>query len=255
MVVGPPTVTQTSETRPAKTTTTAAGPRWTSASVELAAMEGGGGGGGCLWVQVRRGQCTRAEQPRSDGGKGVGEDGSERAEVSTNVVTVAAAGDNRHQRTWHHAAFNFCGYASPGYKNSGVRRSTYKDSCRPTSAKIKRSICSYSSAKFGVGRRARSPPPRGMKAFASDGKFGTPAKKRSRRIISSINRGVTGRMCLITTDTYLRTLSIAVAPNSRKLIVTNWRLHQFLPRVPVGGIWNAYSVIGSLSHTGKLELV
>ena len=52
-----------------------------------------------MWVQVRRGQCTRAEQPRSDGGKGVGEDGSERAEVSTNVVTVAAAGDNRHQRT------------------------------------------------------------------------------------------------------------------------------------------------------------
>ena len=99
MAVGPPTVTQASETRPAKTTTTAAGPRWTSASVELAAMEGGGGGGGCLWVQVRRGQCTRAEQPRSDGGKGVGEDGSERAEVSTNVVTVAAAGDNRHQRT------------------------------------------------------------------------------------------------------------------------------------------------------------
>ena len=99
MAVGPPTVTQTSETRPAKTTTTAAGPRWTSASVELAAMEGGGGGGGCLWVQVRRGQCTRAEQPRSDGGKGVGEDGSERAEVSTNVVTVAAAGGNRHQRT------------------------------------------------------------------------------------------------------------------------------------------------------------
>ena len=53
-----------------------------------------------MWVQVRRGQCTRAEQPRSDGGKGVGEDGSERAEVSTNVVTVAAAGDNRHRRTY-----------------------------------------------------------------------------------------------------------------------------------------------------------
>ena len=52
-----------------------------------------------MWVQVRRGQCTRAEQPRSDGGKGVGEDGSERAEGSTNVVTVAAAGDNRYQRT------------------------------------------------------------------------------------------------------------------------------------------------------------
>ena len=46
MAVGPPTVTQTSETRPAKTTTTAAGPRWTSAFVELAAKEGAGGGGG-----------------------------------------------------------------------------------------------------------------------------------------------------------------------------------------------------------------
>ena len=63
-----------------------------------------------------------------------------------------------------------------------------------------------------------------MKAVGDDVQFGTPAKKRSRRI-GTINRGVTERMCLITTDTYLRTLSIAVAPNSRKLIVTNWRLH------------------------------
>ena len=101
MAIGPPTVSQTSETRPAKTTTTAAVPRWTSASVEFAAKEGAGGGGGCLSVQVRRGQCTRAEQPRSDGGKDVGEEGSGRAEVSTNVTMVAGGGDNRHQRTWH----------------------------------------------------------------------------------------------------------------------------------------------------------
>ena len=40
MAIGPPTVSQT---RPAKTTTTAAGPRWTLASVELATEEGRGG--------------------------------------------------------------------------------------------------------------------------------------------------------------------------------------------------------------------
>ena len=50
------------------------------------------GRGGCLWVQVRGGQCTRAEQPRSDGGKDVGEEGSERTEVDTSV-TVAAGGE------------------------------------------------------------------------------------------------------------------------------------------------------------------
>ena len=103
MVVGPPTVTRTSETRPAATTASAAGPRWTSASVELAAMGGGGGGGGGLWVQVRREKCTRAEHPRSDGGKGVGEGGSERAEVDTSMTVAAAGGDEGHQRTRHHA--------------------------------------------------------------------------------------------------------------------------------------------------------
>ena len=52
-----------------------------------------------MWVWMKKGRQGVGEQPRSDGGKGVGEDGSERAEVRTNVVTVAAAGDNRHQRT------------------------------------------------------------------------------------------------------------------------------------------------------------
>ena len=56
-----------------------------------------------MWVQVRRGKCTRAEHPRSDGGKGVGEGGSERAEVRTNVTMAAAGGDSGHQRTCHHA--------------------------------------------------------------------------------------------------------------------------------------------------------
>ena len=46
MIVGPPTVIQTSETRPATTTTSAAGPRWAGASVELAEEEGRGGVGG-----------------------------------------------------------------------------------------------------------------------------------------------------------------------------------------------------------------
>ena len=85
-----------------------------------------------------------------------------------------------------------------------------------------------------------------MKAFASDGKFGAPAKKRSRRISTS-NRGVTERMCLITTNTYLRTLCIAVAPNSGKLIVTNWR---HWPKVPVRGTWNEYSFTSTLLPNG-----
>ena len=79
---------------------------------------------------------------------------------------------------------------------------------------------SYRHGKFALGRRARSPPTRRMKAVGDDVQFGTPAKKRSRRI-STINRGVTERMCLITTNTYLRTLSIAVAPKSPKVTVGN----------------------------------
>ena len=46
MIAGPLTVIQTSETKPAKTAAAAAGPRWTLASVELAAEEGRGGIGG-----------------------------------------------------------------------------------------------------------------------------------------------------------------------------------------------------------------
>ena len=59
-----------------------------------------------------------------------------------------------------------------------------------------------------------------MKAFADGGKFGTPVKKRSRRISTS-DHGVTDRIALITTNTNLRTLSIAVAPNSPKVTVGN----------------------------------
>ena len=79
---------------------------------------------------------------------------------------------------------------------------------------------SYRHGKFVVGRRARSAPTRRMKAFADGGKFGTPVKKRSRRISTS-NHGVTDRIALITTNTNLRTLSIAVAPNSPKVTVGN----------------------------------
>ena len=61
-----------------------------------------------------------------------------------------------------------------------------------------------------------------MKAFADGGKFGTPVKKRSRRISTS-DHGVTDRIALITTNTNLRTLSIAVAPNSPKVTVGNLR--------------------------------
>ena len=65
-------------------------------------------------------------------------------------------------------------------------------------------------AKFVVGRRARSAPPQGMKAFASGDKLGTPAKKRSRSI-STRKREVGQRISVLSTNTYLRTLTIAVA--------------------------------------------
>ena len=67
-----------------------------------------------------------------------------------------------------------------------------------------------SRAKFGVGRRARSAPPQGMKPFASGDKLGTPAKKRSRSI-STRKHEVGQRISVLSTNTYLRTLSIAVA--------------------------------------------
>ena len=105
---------------------------------------------------------------------------------------------------------------------------------------------SYRHQKFPVRRRARSAPTRRMEAFADGGKFGTPVKKRSRRI-STINRGVTDRIALITTNTYLRTLSIAAALESRKLIVINW--HHW-PRIPVRGTWNEYSFTSSLLPNG-----
>ena len=67
-----------------------------------------GGGGLPKDVTVRRPdvgegegmvRSVPGEQAQSDGGKGVGEDGSGRTEVSTNVTMVAGAGDNQHRRT------------------------------------------------------------------------------------------------------------------------------------------------------------
>ena len=49
-----------------------------------------------------------------------------------------------------------------------------------------------------------------MKIFASGGKLGSPAKKRS-RTISTRKREVGQRISVLSTNTYLRTLSIAVA--------------------------------------------
>ena len=126
------------------------------------------------------------------------------------MTMVAGGGDNWHQRTGHHAACGFCEYKEPGYQNAGVRRSICKDSYELTSAKANGYIFSYSSAKFRVERRARSAPPQGMKAFASGDKIGTPAKKRSRSI-STRKREVGQRISVLSTNTYLRTLSIAVA--------------------------------------------
>ena len=64
--------------------------------MELDAKEGGGAGDGYVGEDGGAGYYSPEEQPQSDGGKDVGEDGSERAEVSTNVATVAAAGEKRH---------------------------------------------------------------------------------------------------------------------------------------------------------------
>ena len=197
-------------------------------------------------ARCRRAAAERARMPSRIGGQ---QEGGER-EVRDDG---GGGGDNGHQRTCHHATFNFCGYVSPGHKNSAVRRSICKDSYEPTSAKRKRSIFSYSRDNFGVGRRARSAPRRGTKIFVSGGKLGSPAKQRSRSI-STRKRQVMERISVLSANTYLRTLSNA-APFQLRFWESNCHLlHQFLPRVPVGGIWNTYSVIGSLSHKGKLEL-
>ena len=52
-----------------------------------------------LWLWMKKGRQGVGEQPRSDGGKDVGKEGSGRAEVSTNVTMAAGGGDNWHQRT------------------------------------------------------------------------------------------------------------------------------------------------------------
>ena len=109
-----------------------------------------------------------------------------------------------------------------------------------------RSLPSYRHEKFPVRRRARSAPTRRMEIFVSGGKFGTPVKKRSRRI-STINRRVTDRTCLITTNTNLRSLSFVVAVKSQKVTVGNLR---HWPKVPVRGTWNEYSFTSSLLPNG-----
>ena len=63
MVIGPPTVTQTSETKPATTTTTAAGPIWAAASVELARPQEEAGQV-VLWVNMKGSylQCRKSRR-------------------------------------------------------------------------------------------------------------------------------------------------------------------------------------------------
>ena len=67
--------------------------------MELATEEGRGGIGGFVGEGEGKGFTVPEEQSQSDGGKGVGEDGAGRTEVSTNVTMVAGGGDNRHHRT------------------------------------------------------------------------------------------------------------------------------------------------------------
>ena len=42
-----------------------------------------------MWVWMKKGRQGVGEQPRSDGGNGVGEDGSRRTEVRTSMTMVA----------------------------------------------------------------------------------------------------------------------------------------------------------------------
>ena len=67
--------------------------------MELAEEEGRGGAGGYVGGDQGKVFAVPEEQSQSDGGKGVGEDGSGRTEVSTNVTMAAGGGDNWHQRT------------------------------------------------------------------------------------------------------------------------------------------------------------
>merc|ERR1719486_116169 len=96
-------------------TVRALGGRWTGSEDEEGEEghddgDSGGAGSGSgrrlgrrrlvLWLWMKKGRQGVGEQPRSDGGKDVGEEGSGRAEVSTSMTMVAGGGDNRHQRTW-----------------------------------------------------------------------------------------------------------------------------------------------------------
>ena len=99
VVEGPAAKTKRARRGMMMATMRAVGGRWTSGA------RGSGSGGRLgrrrlvLWVWMKKGRQGVGEQPRSDGGKGVGEDGSERAEVDTSMTVAAAGGDKGHQRT------------------------------------------------------------------------------------------------------------------------------------------------------------
>ena len=111
---------------------------------------------------------------------------------------------------------------------------------------VPKSLPSYRHEKFAVRRRARSPPTQRMEAFAGGGKFGAPAKKRSRRI-STINRTVSERISLIITLTSRKSLSLTHIEN-RTLLLNPTGSHW--PRIPVRGTWNEYSFTSSLLPKG-----
>ena len=200
-----------------------------------------------MWLWMKKGRQGVGEQPRSDGGKDVGEEGSGRAEVSTSMTMVAGGGDNRHQRTRLRIRKRLGHLYNAQYMKDMIGKIR---SCSigwwamhvMSSLYLPRGT----RGNFVFGRRARSPPTRRTKPFADGGKLGTPVKKRSRSI-SSINRRVTDRIALITTNTNLRSLSFVVSPNSPKLTVGKVP-HQ--PKVPVRGTWNEYSFTSTLLANG-----
>ena len=92
VVEGPAAKTKRARRGMMMATMRAVGGRWTSGA------RGSGSGGRLgrrrlvLWVWMKKRRQGVGEHPRSDGGKDVGEEGSGRAEVSTNVTMVAGGG-------------------------------------------------------------------------------------------------------------------------------------------------------------------
>ena len=99
VVEGPAAKTKRARRGMMMATMRAVGGRWTSGA------RGSGSGGRLgrrrllLWVWMKKGRQGVGEQAQSDGGKGVGEDGRGRTEVSTKLTMVAGGRDNWHQRT------------------------------------------------------------------------------------------------------------------------------------------------------------